>query len=381
MRYISADIIYTLKNLPLKRGVIALDKEQIAEVYTEQEALAKIKEPITFYNGSICPGFVNTHCHLELSHMKGKVAEKTTLPGFITSLQSQRKASSEEIQSALEKADDEMWNNGIVAVGDICNSADTIAQKTKSKIYYHSFIELFGFNPNAADEIFTRAIALSENFGALSNSIVPHSPYSVSKDLFEKINAHAIKSNKTLTMHNQETPAENELYKSKTGAMAEMLQQFKLDLKLWNNPGLNSLPSVIAYFPETSPLILVHNTFTTENDIDVATSKHKNIFWCLCPNANLYIENTLPDIMLFRRKKLKITIGTDSLASNHQLSIWEEIKRIKKYFPEIELNELLSWACKNGAEALRLPQFGTIEKGKSPGLNLINPKGEIEKIL
>ncbi|MFN7013770.1 MAG: amidohydrolase family protein, partial [Bacteroidia bacterium] len=332
-------------------------------------------------NGSICPGFINTHCHLELSHMKGKVAEKTTLPGFITSLQSQRKASEEEIQTSITKAYEEMWSNGIVAVGDICNGADTICQKSKSKLYYHSFIELFGFNPALADEVFNRASILSEKFGTLSNSIVPHAPYSVSKELFEKIKSYTQNFNKTLTIHNQETDSENNLYKSKTGAMAQMLEQFKLDLSAWKNTGLNSLPSVINYFPDTNPLILVHNTYTEENDIDVATSKHKNLYWCLCPNANLYIENRLPDVNLFRRKNLKITLGTDSLASNHQLSIWEEIKTIQKHFPEIELNELLTWACKNGAEALQLHQFGTIEKGKRPGLNLINLKGEIEKIL
>ncbi|MFN4233884.1 MAG: amidohydrolase family protein [Bacteroidia bacterium] len=380
MRYIQADWIYTLIGEPVKNGIIAVDEEGIIEDVFSSETFSENRH-IERLSGSICPGFVNTHCHLELSHLKGKVAEKTTLPGFITSLQAQRKASEEEIQSAIEKADAEMWENGIVAVGDICNSTDTIDQKKKSKIFYHSFIELFGFNPSVADDIFNRALALSESFGVLSNSIVPHAPYSVSKQLFEKIKLQAQDSNKTLTIHNQETPSENDLYKSKSGAMADMLQQFKLDVSSWENSGVNSLPSVIDYFPNENPLLLVHNTFTNESDIDVATSKHKNLYWCLCPNANLYIENALPDVLLFRKKKLKITLGTDSLASNHQLSIWEEIKTIQQHFPEIELNELLTWACKNGAEALQLKQFGTIEKGKKPGLNLINPKDEIEKIL
>lgn len=380
MRYLQADWIYTLTGEPVKNGIIAVDEKGIIEDVFSSETCSE-NWHIEKLSGSICPGFVNTHCHLELSHLKGKVAEKTTLPGFITSLQAQRKASEEEIQSAIAKADAEMWNNGIVAVGDICNNADSIYQKKKSKIFYHSFIELFGFNPLAADELFNRALMLSEGFGDLSNSIVPHAPYSVSKELFEKIKSFALKHSNTITIHNQETPSENDLYKSKTGALAEMLQQFKLDVSSWENTGLNSLPSVMDYFPKENPLILVHNTFTNESDIDVATSKHKNLYWCLCPNANLYIENTLPDIALFRKKKLKITLGTDSLASNYQLSIWEEIKTIQHHFPEIELNELLTWACKNGAEALQLKQFGTIEKGKKPGLNLINPQGEIEKIL
>lgn len=380
MRYIQANLIYTLSGQPVENGIIAVNLSgEIVQVYTDKNLIEK--SVIEKYDGAICPGFINTHCHLELSHMQGKIPEKTTLPGFITSLQSQRKASHEEIQAAIAKADEEMWINGIVAVGDICNSADTIPQKRISKIFYHSFIELFGFNHAFADEVFNRALKLSEKFNALSYSIVPHAPYSVSKTLFEKIKSYLPNINKTLTIHNQETVSENELYKSKTGALAKMLEQFKIDIKSWKNTGLNSLPSVIDFLPQANPLILVHNTFTDETDIDVATSKHKNLYWCLCPNANLYIENRLPDVNLFRKRKLKITLGTDSLASNHQLSIWQEIKTLQKYFPEIELNELLTWACKNGAEALQLPQFGTIEKGKRPGLNLINHKGEIEKIL
>lgn len=380
MRYIQADWIYTLTGKPVKNGIVAVDANgRIEGVFSSETILENGK--IEKFSGFICPGFVNTHCHLELSHMKGKVPEKTTLPNFIISLQSQRKTNKDKIYQAIEEADAEMWRNGIVAVGDICNSADTIAQKNKSKIFYHSFIELFGFNPMAAEEIFKRALVLSKKFGVLSNSIVPHAPYSVSKELFEKIKLQAKGNKKTLSMHNQETASENELYKSKSGAMTDMLRQFKLDLSAWDNSELNSLPSVIDYFPLDNRLILVHNTFTTENDIDVATSKHKNLFWCLCPNANLYIEDKLPDVLLFRKKNLKITLGTDSLASNYQLSIWEEIKTLQKHFPQIELDELLTWACKNGAEALQLNQFGTIEKDKTPGLNLINPRGEIEKIL
>jgi cytosine/adenosine deaminase-related metal-dependent hydrolase len=380
MRFIQADWIFTLSGKPVKNGIVAVKESgEIQEVFSEENFFGD--EKVEKLNGSICPGFVNAHCHLELSHMKGKVAEKTTLPGFITALQSLRKAEEEEIQLAIEKADNEMWENGIVAVGDICNSDDTIQQKTKSKIYYHSFIEVFGFNPNVADEVFNRALTLSEKLGSLSNSIVPHAPYSVSKELFLKIKEHSINHTKTLTIHNQETASENDLFKNKKGAMAEMLQQFKLDLSAWEHSGLNSLPSIINYFPQENPLILVHNTYTIEADIDVATSKHKNLFWCLCPNANLYIENKLPDVNLFRKNNLKILIGTDSLASNYQLSIWEEIKTLQKYFQDIELNELLTWACKNGAEALQLNQFGTIEKGKCPGLNLINPQGDIVKIL
>jgi cytosine/adenosine deaminase-related metal-dependent hydrolase len=85
----------------------------------------------------------------------------------------------------------------------------------------------------------------------------------------------------------------------------------------------------------------------------------------------LYIENKLPDYNLFIQEKARVTIGTDSLASNWSLSVLDELKTITKHFPEIPLQTLLTWATKNGADFLGFNQLGTIEKGKKPGLNLL----------
>ena len=114
-------------------------------------------------------------------------------------------------------------------------------------------------------------------------------------------------------------------------------------------------------------------TFSNEHDIDIANEHFNEVFWSFCPNANLYIENSLPDIPLFYKLKQKCTIGTDSLTSNHQLSILEELKTIQANFPQIPLIEILMWATLNGAEALNLSaRIGSFEIGKKPGINLIS---------
>ena len=139
--------------------------------------------------------------------------------------------------------------------------------------------------------------------------------------------------------------------------------------------GVNSIQSTLPKFPLSQKILFVHNTFTTQSDIQFIKSQISNlrsqIYFCTCPNANLYIENKLPDYSLFIRENVQMTIGTDSLASNWSLSILDELKTISKYFPEIPLHTLLIWATKNGADFLGLNQLGTIEKGKKPGLNLL----------
>lgn len=93
--------------------------------------------------------------------------------------------------------------------------------------------------------------------------------------------------------------------------------------------GTSAIYNIIDNLQPVFKTILVHNTTTTSDDIAAANMWNKNIFWATCPNANLYIENRLPDYKIFLDADAMVTIGTDSLTSNWQLSIWEEIKTIK----------------------------------------------------
>lgn len=129
---------------------------------------------------------------------------------------------------------------------------------------------------------------------------------------------------------------------------------------------------------------MVHNVFTSEQDIQFSTSLfdqyEASLYFCLCPKANLYISNRLPDIDMLRQYKVNIVLGTDSLASNDTLCIFEEIKTISKNFPSIKLTEMLRWATINGAKALKIDdQFGSFEIGKKPGVVLIDD-GNIRKL-
>ena len=98
----------------------------------------------TFYEGVLAPGFVNAHCHLELSHMKGVVPERTGLIPFLKTIPRHRNDFSEaEKATARQKAFDEMRSNGIVAVGDIANTTDTLDLRAQDKMHFHSFKIIF----------------------------------------------------------------------------------------------------------------------------------------------------------------------------------------------------------------------------------------------
>ena len=119
--------------------------------------------------------------------------------------------------------------------------------------------------------------------------------------------------------------------------------------------------------------ILVHNTTCIPEDISTAHKWSDNIYWATCPNANLFIENKLPNYQFFLDANARMTIGTDSLTSNWQLSILEEMKTIQRFQSYIPLESLLQWATANGAEALGFDDtLGSFEPGKQPGILNIN---------
>ncbi len=328
------------------------------------------------FDGILSPGFINCHCHLELSHMRGHIPKHTGLVDFVLKVVNERHYEEPEILSAIEKAEEEMLHTGIVAVGDICNNTLTIPQKLKGRLMYHNFMEASGFPPPVAETRFNRSADFYNEYSKRlpSNSIVPHAPYSVSPDMFRMINEFP--GNDLLTMHNQEIAEENELFKKGTGDLLRMYAKMGIDVSFFKPSGKSSLQTVLPCFTNKQSLILVHNVCTSEEDIDFLKPQTSNpkpqTFFCLCPNANLYISNKLPDVMMFITKGVDIVLGTDSLASNDQLSILEEMKTIQENAAQVDLASLLQWATVNGARALQMNDvLGSFEKGKRPGIVLI----------
>jgi len=370
LKYFSADWIFPVNTPPIKNGVISVSLDgEINEILTADVAETRNLK-VERYKGSIVPGFINTHCHLELSHLLSQIPERTGLVEFVQSIIKSRHADSEQINTAMQNADAEMLENGIVAVGDISNQTASKEIKQNSKIYYYTFVEAMGFNPERANAIMEYATGIKNEFSPLPASVVPHAPYSVSHELFSLVNEAAEKEDAFISIHNQETTDENDFFNSKSGGFLELYKFLGLDIAFFEPSRKTSLQSWLPYVKKQKTL-LVHNTVSSKADVEFAKQSHPDLYWCLCPQANLYIENSLPDVNLFIEEGIKITLGTDSLASNHQLNILSEMKTLQQH-KNIDFENLLLWATFNGAEFLGLnDRFGSIEVGKIPGLNLI----------
>lgn len=369
MRYLLADEIQDGKGISLSNHVLVIDNDNRIDCIVPLADLEESK--VERFSGLICPGFVNAHCHLELSHLKDRIKEKEGFLKFALSLMRQRdEISIDKRIEAMRLADIEMWNNGVSACGDISNSIESASVKLQSGIAYHTFIELIGFDPQKANTVFEKGNELMCAFNKLNlkASLSAHAPYSVSIDLMKLIFIDCQERQSPFTIHNQESEQENVFFNSGLGDFNSLYETLNLDISFFRYPKKNSLSFYAENYLSENTL-LVHNTFTKAEDLEFIKELKLQPWFCFCPNANIYIESKLPDPKLISNYSDKIVLGTDSLASNNGLSILDEMKTIQSCYSEIELSQMIKWACYNGAQFLKMDnELGSFEKGKRPGV-------------
>ncbi|MFR9503627.1 MAG: amidohydrolase family protein [Rikenellaceae bacterium] len=319
-----------------------------------------------FYNGLMFAGMVNAHCHLELSHLRGAISERCGFASFAQQLSAARdRISREELLRAIAQADLDMQAEGVVAVGDIANSSDAQATKERSAIHYHTFVEHFGLLRDSSDH-------LRELLSFGNSSLTLHSTYSVKDALFRQI---AQRTEAPLSIHFMESRGEAELYKG-CGELHEWYAKVGLtcDFLHYGSPARR----IVECVPRDRSILLVHNVEVTLRDIELIMNHFTApVYWVLAPRSNRFISGNMPPVELLRSQGLNICVGTDSLSSNHSLSMIEELKALAG----VPLVQRLEWATKSGAEALGLSDIGQIEVGRHPSLVVLSgvdfERGEI----
>lgn len=371
MRLFSAQFIITNSGPPSKRAVVCTEDDGTIISIDDNAGSLKESQSVEFYNGIIVPGFVNCHCHLELSHMKGIIREGTGLSDFIMQIRNSRETDRDNDLLRAQIGDKRLSDEGIVLCADVCNTSLTFELKKKSRIKYYNLLEVFGIDPGKAgrrmDDMEAVEKAASE-YG-LPYSIVPHSVYSVSLPLFRLIKEKS-KESIVASIHFMETSAESIFLSDHDGPLKKSYENSGLLTGDIQTPA-DHISAVLDEVTSSGNLILVHNTFA-EPKIVREIRKRGNTFWCLCPGSNMYIENKMPPVEMLMSEECEIVVGTDSLASNNNLSILSELKLISHHFPSVKLEDMIRWATVNGARALSEDgNFGKIETGKKPGLLLL----------
>ena len=262
-------------------------------------------------------------------------------------------------------------------MADISNDDSSFRVKKAHPMYTRTFLEVFGSEPEMCEGVMADVTALKQTADevGIDAAPTPHSCYTMSPQLLSASAAAGLDSG-YLSYHSQESQEEEDLLLTGTGAMYENRKR----------SGMSTPPvtgeSSLKYFlsrlatvvnpPYNHHILLVHNVCLQQDDIDSAKAVMNNVYWAICPLSNIFIHNALPPVELMRRNLLNITVGTDSLSSNDDLDMVKEIFCIHDNFKDVPMNEILTWACLNGARFLsKDAELGSLTPGKHPGIVLV----------
>ena len=373
VRRVAASYVYTLDAEPIKNGYVEYD-----DVDGTVISVGQCVDGEEVQDGAIVPGFVNAHCHVELSHLHGKFRKGTGMAGFIDQINELRDWAGHDVKVELtRKWMDKMWNDGVSAMADISNDDSSFEVKKSHPMYTRTFLEVFGSEPEMCEGVMADVTDLKKK--AIDMGIdaapTPHSCYTMSPQLLSESAAAGLESG-FLSYHSQESQEEEDLLMSGSGAMYENRKR----------SGMSTPPvtgeSSLKYFldrleaaapaPYDQNILLVHNVCLKQDDIDALKKVMMHPYFAICPLSNIFIHNALPPVDLMRSNGLAVALGTDSLSSNDDLDMVKELACLHEAFPEVPMTEMLEWACLNGARFLKKDDvLGTITPGKRPGIVLV----------
>jgi aminodeoxyfutalosine deaminase len=368
VRSVSAPWVWAGRRAGLIReGAVVLDAtDRIVDVGPRLRVIGPGAEERS--DGLLLPALVNAHTHLELSALAGRAPGGEGLVKWVGRLMSAPR--DDDAPAAIAAAATALVAAGTAAVGDVGNGVAAIPALAAAGLGGLFFHELVGSRQDRTGD----ALADAERERAaitwpanLAWVPAPHAPYSVGPELFRRIFAAAAGAGHPTSVHVAEDPDELALLRDGTGAWASVLDGLGVPAGS-RTPGLAPVAYLasLGAFAGPHPPLLVHMVHATDEDRRLARQHQATAV--LCPRSNLHVGGRLPDVPALLADGVRIALGTDSLASVPDVSLWGEIAALAAAHPELPPETWLHAATSAGAHALALPSLGTLTPGKRPGL-------------
>lgn len=307
----------------------------------------------------LIPALVNAHTHLEFSSLSEPIRPALPFQDWITAVIQWRRDADTGGRQSIRQGLMESQQGGVTAIGEITTTHPISADDVSRGSSVVSFREIIGLQPERIPELsclaeeHLRRFTTAEKHASVVGGISPHAPYSVHPDLFESLIESAINYNAVVAVHLAETRDEIELLHEGSGAFVGFLKR----LDLWDSatfPGGRSIRDFLEQLARAPRALAVHGNYFSNEDIQYL-AKQPNVATVFCPRTHAFFGHTPHPIAHLMAKNARVVLGTDSRASNPDLSLWKELQFVAVRFPDISIPRLLAMATIDAADALGLP--------------------------
>ncbi|MHC1699029.1 MAG: amidohydrolase family protein [Geobacteraceae bacterium] len=375
MKIYAASHLLPVSSPSLEGGALVVENGRILAVGKLSELTASFSAPVLEYPGcAIIPGLVNAHSHLELTHFPSWKVRKsidysprTYVDWILQVIKIRRSLSPEEQQHSLLEGIRISLESGTTAVGEILSDPALLPLYLRSPLVGRIFLEAVGQAPQRCAGVMS---AIRETLPHFSGSnllpgISPHTPHTVSEDFFRELRDFAAEQSLPLMIHLAESREEATFFFDSSGPIAEKLYPF-VDWNEYLPPARRTSPT--AFLDSLGVLrpgtTLVHCVHIAPSEAEIL--KRRGAAVVLCPRSNEKLDVGTAPVHLLKAAGIPLALGTDSLASNDSLSLFDEARFLLKKFPEqFSPSEVLRMMTLAGAEALgRADEIGSLEEGK-----------------
>ena len=382
---------------PLASGAILVRHGQIEATGTLAELKAMYSAPVVDHHGcALLPGLVNAHTHLELTHFPSwrlrthvDYNPRRFSDWIIQLIKITRGLHGEDFRTSLVEGIRKCIESGTTAVGDIMSRYDLQSSYTILPIRGRLFFEALGHDPARFQERLAEAQAAIDRMqeGYLSPGLSPHTVYTIGEANLPLTRAAALSRSLPLAVHISESQAESDFVFDTSGPLASELypfvgwEQYLMPPRHCSSTELLDRHGLLT--PATLAVHCVHVNLS-----DAHTLKQRGVTVCLCPRSNDRLDVGRAPLALFRKLAIPLALGTDSLASNDSLSLWDEMRfALDQFTDELSPATVFRMATTGGAAALGLTaSLGSLEVGKRADFQVIahvegDEQGLLERVI
>jgi cytosine/adenosine deaminase-related metal-dependent hydrolase len=357
---------------PIAGGVLTISGEGIVAVGTH----VGDAQVVDLGDVAILPGLVNAHTHLEFSDVGAPLGQPgEPLPTWIRSVVAQRRARHETAAAdAISRGLKESTSAGVTAIGEISTGSwPPVGAVRADVMVFHESIGLAATSASTQADAAARHVASARhewNQANLLPGLSPHAPYSVHPDLLDRLVQLAIESQVPVAMHVAESREELELLATGQGPFRDMLEAFGV----WQEGifGARRPLDVLEQLAHCPRALVIHGNYLATDEIEMLRQQAEHMSLVYCPRTHAYFRHEAYPLAQLLSAGVHVTLGTDSRASNPDLSLWGEMRHVSAHHLAVRPAQILELGTLCGARALGLAaQLGTLETGKLANLAIV----------
>ncbi len=363
---VRARVVVPIGSPPIENGAVAISGNRITAVGkfpeikaapsphspADRDLAIAAQEIVDLGEQVLLPGLINSHCHLDYTCLRGKIPQQKSFTDWIRVINAEKgKLSPSDYASSIREGFAEAKRFGTTAMANLTGFSELMAN-IDDPIRTWWFPELIDVrDPNRADNIVNAAVqSLRSKKG---RGLAPHAPFTASASLYQRCNAVAQSQNVLLTTHLAESRDEMTMFRDAAGPLYEFLRGIGRDMR---DCGKRTPVANFFEVPSKSgslnhPYLLVHLNEVTDDDLKVLARFEFSAIHC--PRSHDYFGHSPFQFEKLQQTAANICLGTDSLASNDDLSLFAEMRQFQKSFPNTSSKEILAMATMNAARALQ----------------------------